>query len=90
MVARAGAKLRHVAPTHPAARRCGSLNAPASPPSPPQTSRQAEAALRAGRHRRTSRPAGSYWGLVDERLIIALKKIVHSGYIFFNAHGGDF
>ena len=28
MVARAGAKLRHIAPTHPAARRCGSLTLP--------------------------------------------------------------
>ncbi len=45
MVARAGANLRHTAHTHPAARRCGSLNAHASPPSPPQTSRQADAAL---------------------------------------------
>jgi hypothetical protein len=28
MVARAGAILRHIAPTHPAARRCGSLTLP--------------------------------------------------------------
>jgi hypothetical protein len=28
MVARAGANLRHIAPTHPAARRCGSLTLP--------------------------------------------------------------
>ena len=28
MVARAGANLRHIAPTHPAARRCGSLKLP--------------------------------------------------------------
>jgi hypothetical protein len=28
MVARVGAKLLHIAPTHPAARRCGSLTLP--------------------------------------------------------------
>ena len=45
MVARAGANLRHIAPTHPAARRCGSLKLPHRRSAPPQTSRQAEAAL---------------------------------------------
>jgi hypothetical protein len=54
MVARAGANLRHIAPTHPGCSALRIANAPASPLSPPQTSRQAEAALRAGEYRGTS------------------------------------
>ena len=47
MVARAGAILRHIDPIHPACSALRIANAPAAPLSPPQTSRQAEVALRA-------------------------------------------
>ena len=50
MVARAGANLRHIAPTHPAARRCGSLKLPHRRSAPRKP------ASRQKRHRRTSLP----------------------------------
>ena len=50
MVARAGANLRHIAPTHPAARRCGSLTLPHRRSAPRKP------AGRQKRHRRTSPP----------------------------------
>jgi hypothetical protein len=40
MVARVGAKLLHIAPTHPAARRCGSLTLPHRRSAPPTKKQQ--------------------------------------------------
>ena len=50
MVARAGAILRHIAPTHPAARRCGSLKLPHRRSAPRKP---------AGRQKRRYAPSGS-------------------------------
>ena len=50
MVARVGANLLHIAPTHPAARRCGSLTLPHRRSAPRKP------ASRQKRHRRTSPP----------------------------------
>jgi hypothetical protein len=50
MVARVGANLRHIAPTHPAARRCGSLTLPHRRSAPRKP------ASRQKRQRRTSPP----------------------------------
>jgi hypothetical protein len=61
MVARAGANLRHIAPTHPAARRCGSLTLPhrRSAPRKPagrQKRRCAPVDIEEPRHRSAAEP----------------------------------
>jgi hypothetical protein len=43
MVARVGEKLLHIAPTHPAARRCGSLTLPHRRSAPPRKIQRSEA-----------------------------------------------
>ena len=62
MVARVGAKLLHIAPTHPAARRCGSLKLPhrRSAPRKPagrQKRRYAPVDIEEPRHRSAGEPA---------------------------------
>ena len=66
MVARAGANLRHIAPTHPAARRCGSLKLPHRRSAPrKQAGRQKRHRGTSPPHRRRDNAAGIGVGVVE-------------------------
>ncbi len=87
MVARVGAKLLHIAPTHPAARRCGSLKLPHRRSAPRKPAGSRSGAMRR-RHRRTSPERVA----MDKRFGLACRKqnCVKKLEISFNAHGGVF